>query len=606
MQDKSTYNLTGINVSSSYGAINWYSVAANSTKISFAYIRCTQGETTADSTFVNNVKNARNAGIKTGGYHDSTPSDTVDAITEATFFIQKLQLGFGTGQYGDINPVLVVQTPSPRTAAYTTQQLLDWIYSFKTFFESTTNRTLILYATPSFITDYENFLYPNGNKVLSMPLYIGYISTLPPANVGGWSKWLVWQYGTGTVSGITGTVSFSSGPTLMQDLQTLIIPTNYDNNLYVTDNNLKLQIVLSNNNNPMSSGACPYYNCVHTEQLNKMSTLTFDIPSDNESSYYVKSGNCVYYRDYDNINEIQLFEIIRVEENHNNVPIKNVYCELKVFELIDAWVDGYSVTGVSFETALTDTLGISRWKTGIVQVGGTKNVSLYRMNKMDRIYNLINIFGAGELKFRVQISQNNVINQFIDVLNPRGTYIGKRFEYTKDLKTIKRTIDSTGLVTLCYGYGSGDPPLTFSSVVWSTPTNPVNKPAGQIYVADPTALANYGRYDRSSPYANREGSYTNSEQTDAAQLLQETWNYIQQHNFPFATYEMDAADFEFLFGYSSEKVRLGDTVEVIDYDLAEDIAIKIRVVGINRCLSEPEKTSFVIGNIAPVLGGIKA
>lgn len=604
MQNKGNGNLIGIDVTSGYGTINWAQVATNTPKISFAYMRCSF-TATADTQFVTNVKEARKVGILAGGFHNATPStNTTDAITQSNFFIDKLQLGFGVGQYGDINPFVTITVPYPRNdATLTTAQLLEWIVTFKTHFENVTNRTLIIYTNTDFIDSYQNFLYPiPGNRVLDMPLMISYISILSPPDKGGWDKWLLWQYSlTETVSGITGNVHMEAGPVILQDLQQFSSPPNYDDNLYVTDKSLNLKVVLSNNNNP-TTGGCPYYEAYHLEQLNKTNTLTFSVPSDNEDSASITVGNCVYYRDYDDINQIHLFEIIRVEETHEDVPFKNVYCEHKAFELLDTWINSYSATGASFETILTAILGIAKWKAGIIQVPGTATVNITKRNKMDIIQYLINLFGAGEIRYRVQISENGVVDKFIDILNPRGTNIGKRFEYTKDLKSIKRTIDTSSLITLCYGYGNDSFP-NFSSVVWTKPPNPANKPAGQLWVRDVDALAHYGRYGGT---VDREGIYENTEVTSATDLLNRTWAYLQQHNFPFSSYEMSAVDFEFLFGYSHERVRLGDTVGVIDKELSEEIVIEIRVVEINRCLSEPEKTSFVIGNTMPVLGGTKA
>lgn len=58
----------GIDVSKYQGTINWVKVAKTK-KVSYAYVKATEGTTIQDAYYKKNVKNARAAGIPVGSYH---------------------------------------------------------------------------------------------------------------------------------------------------------------------------------------------------------------------------------------------------------------------------------------------------------------------------------------------------------------------------------------------------------------------------------------------------------------------------------------------------------------------------------------------------------
>jgi hypothetical protein len=151
-----------------------------------------------------------------------------------------------------------------------------------------------------------------------------------------------------------------------------------------------------------------------------------------------------------------------------------------------------------------------------------------------------------------------------------------------------------GVETESGGYGRR---LTFEDVAWTTPANPVNKAAGQEWVGDPEALARWGRPGG----RHRFGIYTNEDQTDAAALLQETWDALQEQKTPLVTYKLDVVALETLTEYSHEAVRLGDLVRVIDREFRPELVVSARVVEIERDLKAPENTKIILGNFYPTI-----
>ena len=71
------YSRDGIDVSHYQGNINW-EVVARETKISYAYLKATEGASLVDDTYRKNILGAKKAGIKVGSYHFYRPNVSVD------------------------------------------------------------------------------------------------------------------------------------------------------------------------------------------------------------------------------------------------------------------------------------------------------------------------------------------------------------------------------------------------------------------------------------------------------------------------------------------------------------------------------------------------
>lgn len=78
----------GVDVSAYQGSVNWVKVASAGKK--FAILRTTVRNGTMDSTFENNYKNAKAAGLEVSGYHFSYSLSTSEAKTAAKNLINLL------------------------------------------------------------------------------------------------------------------------------------------------------------------------------------------------------------------------------------------------------------------------------------------------------------------------------------------------------------------------------------------------------------------------------------------------------------------------------------------------------------------------------------
>lgn len=377
------------------------------------------------------------------------------------------------------------------------------------------------------------------------------------------------------------------------------------NKLFILDGLTEgLLAVLEND----SSRKCPFFDAIHTEQLNKDHTLEFSVPADHEKAAHVKENNLVAFKDEDGA--FQLFQIYKTEEEHDGTELlTRAYAEHSFFEMVDDIIEDLRTVDGTADSAMTDALSKSRFKKGTVADLGIRTTNFYYESAVSSIQKIIQTWG-GELKKRISFDGNSITGRFVDLLARRGADTGKRFEYTKDLLSIKKTVDISNLKTALYGRGKGEQTetggytrrITFENEEWfSTGIDPVDKPLGQRWVGDPEALEQFGRIDPATGQKrHRFGVFEDGEETDPAALLQNTWNALQSVNTPRITYEMSVIDLETVAGLSHEKVRLGDTVFVIDKEFTPALRVEARIIEIRRDLTAPENTEVILGNFLPM------
>ncbi|WP_017726780.1 phage tail protein [Halalkalibacterium ligniniphilum] len=338
----------------------------------------------------------------------------------------------------------------------------------------------------------------------------------------------------------------------------------------------------------------PYFNGRYREQLNGEISLEFSIPADHPNAALVEEDGRAVIRDKDG----GLVEfIIRVPEDEDglNGPVKHIFAEGGDYELIDEWVTGYTQANVTLHTALSAILQGTRWSVGEIGDLGRRSVNLEDMTVKEAVIELLTTFEA-EIRYRVEADGNHITRRYIDIFKQRGSYTGKRFEIGKDIKNIRRTVDSTGIKTALYGRGKAQeegPRLSFADVEWSKSNgDPVDKPRGQTFVEDVEARERWG-YAQGTKH--RWAMYDGQEE-DPGELLLNTWRHLQTINRPAITYEMDVLTLESITGYEHERVRLGDTVDALDRRIHPHIVVGASVIEIVHDLNEAENTEIVLGD----------
>ncbi|OMI07706.1 hypothetical protein BVL54_19990 [Bacillus paralicheniformis] len=348
-------------------------------------------------------------------------------------------------------------------------------------------------------------------------------------------------------------------------------------NLFVFDGHTDdLLTVLSIKNNKQLS----YSDDELTEQLNKDFIYDFTVPMAHEDSHHLVKGNRVVFEDRDG--DFQEFQIYKTEElqNENTASIR-VYMEHTIYEINDDIVKDLRVRDGEATEALDKGLSASRWERGHVDSLGTGTVSFYYSNGMKNLTDIQAVFG-GEYKFRVVLNEQKtrIEHRYVDLLVRRGKDTGKRFEYTKDIRSLKRTVDLSGIKTALYGRGNGEElddgngysrKITIANVEWEKANgDPLEKPLGQEWLGDPDALSRYGREGGTR---HRFG-VVDVDSTDPDEIIKETYKQLMEVNKPRITIEVEGQDLE-LVGLEHEKVRLGDSVFVIDKRLIPNLGTSL-------------------------------
>ena len=218
MQDRNENSRFGIDLNEYSQGVEFAELAR---RIDFLYLRSSgsaTGSFRVDRKFIEFASESRKYGIPVGAYHFGVPSiNLLSADSQCDDFINVLQKAFGNKNYGDLFPVIDVETPyNPKID---TDALLNWVDRFRKRFEKKTRRRLMLYTGLFFIQIYNNFKSSNGTYPLkNMPLWIAMYTNIPnnpkiPPDIGGWTRWRIWQYSENQViSGVDNPVDANWGP----------------------------------------------------------------------------------------------------------------------------------------------------------------------------------------------------------------------------------------------------------------------------------------------------------------------------------------------------------------------------------------------------------
>lgn len=189
------YSVHGIDISKHQNNINWKQVEEmdiNGEKLSFVFIKASEGATRNDDLFQKNWKNAGKTRLLRGAYHFFRP--VKDSRTQAYLFMHQIKL-----KRGDLPPVVDIERGNRQTSKHIQRSLQDFLdvleheYSVKP----------IIYTNLSFYT--KNL----AGKFDDYPIWIAYYMDDPfqlPDN----RNWSFWQHSeSGRVNGIKGNVDFN-------------------------------------------------------------------------------------------------------------------------------------------------------------------------------------------------------------------------------------------------------------------------------------------------------------------------------------------------------------------------------------------------------------
>lgn len=345
--------------------------------------------------------------------------------------------------------------------------------------------------------------------------------------------------------------------------------------LFVLNRNEKVISVLKNDGGHMNF--TPYFDDLHERDLETgAETFSFSVPSVNQMSEIIVVGNYVAFMQG---SKYKLFQIVSVEEAHQESCTISAYCESAGLSLINEIFRARTLLSVTVENFFKEVLADTPWEVGIVDEEINKTSFTFQLENQT-VYKLIqdNLSELGaEIDFRVEIKGGRVVNRFIDIYKQRGSFKGKRFNFGTDITTLTRKVDSSELCTALIGFGNNS--ITFKNVT----IDGIDKPIGQDFLEDNESFEKYnnnGRhifgmftYETDSPY----------------DLLLQTKKELEKRSKPKVEYEIDVA-------LLNEEVELGDTVNIVDFYFSPPLQLQARVKQLSTSKTDFSQNKCVLGN----------
>lgn len=318
----------------------------------------------------------------------------------------------------------------------------------------------------------------------------------------------------------------------------------------------------------------------HTDALDGTDELNITCAED------LVKGDRVVWIDLQGTCHEHIVDTIDRVHDDDGAPETQAVCINSVNETWDDWLDDKRPSG-SVSVALTSILADTRWEVGICDQDGSASHTFYHISVREGIAELLETWG-GELETTIVHNGAGIVARHVNIRALRGNQSGaRRFTWTKDLVSVKRSVASDNPKTRVYGYGKGVETegggygrrLTFGDIN-----------GGKDYVEDAEATEIWGHPDGEGGILPAVTSYVNEQCEDAAQLLQETKDYLKQVKEPKVTYTASVIDL-YAFGRSWEGVGVGDDVAIIDKGFSEEgVRLHGRVSQIERDLLTGDAT----------------
>ena len=353
-------------------------------------------------------------------------------------------------------------------------------------------------------------------------------------------------------------------------------------NIFVLDKNLNIIDKFSSEGDIQKIS--PFFNDVYKQYLETgAETFKFTCTKNNNIEY----GNYIAFI-FDN--KYKLFQISDIDETHEQNFEVEIYCEFAGIELTDEPLRARTIPSANIKQYLETVLADVDWHVGYVD-DDIVDVYTIEIKKATKIYShiqeTIQKYDC-EIEFRVELKGNRVIGKFIDVYKRRGLETNVRIEYGKVADKVSRRTTGKPLSTALIGYGKDD--IDFKSVEWSkSKGNPCDKPLGQDWIGDDVAYRKY----------NKNGNHImnifdcDSESPD--ELLKLTYRELQNVKEPQVDYGCNVA----ILNYS--KIRLGDTVYVIDNEFGSDVLhLSARVNTLEISFTDETKNKVEFSNYKKV------
>ncbi len=336
---------------------------------------------------------------------------------------------------------------------------------------------------------------------------------------------------------------------------------------------------------------------VHKDEVNGEDSLTLVVPGTT-----LAKGQRIVWRD--KWGEFHEHVVNEVSDVHADGKLySNVYCENSAAELYTDYVDDLRPYDTTASEGLRKALSTSRWEVGRVDVEGIASAGLYHLSAREAVAEVQKAWG-GELSTTIEVSGAYVSARKVNLTTRRGGGTCRRFEWSRDMASIERTVSADDVVTALYGYGKGlectdadgnktggfSRKLTFSSVN-----------GGKDYVSDEQAKTKWGLPDGKGGVKHAFGKAEFSNCEDPVELKRLTLEELAKRSKPRVSYKANVIDLASA-GFDHDDARAGDSVAIVDHGLQE--RLEGRVLCTERRLVDGSATTITLGNVARSIGSV--
>lgn len=305
----------------------------------------------------------------------------------------------------------------------------------------------------------------------------------------------------------------------------------------------------------------------HTIELNQFDRASFEIPVDYKPNI-IKEAQFFGFQSRD-----RAFCLFRISEKSYDIGLTIQGIDRAESDLHSFIIEDKRPGGTASDV-LREILEGTGYQLGNVDgLTRTGRLSFYYISVRQALVKIIESY-ACEFKVRYTFVENKIIGRYIDLNQRFGRVTGHQFEYGSNILNVTYEESSDDVVTALIGRGKGEEKtdesgeatggygrrIQFKDVVWSVSKgDPVDKPAGQNYVANEAARNIYGLH-QNGVIKHRFGVYTNEDIEDPVELLKATYKELQRLSIPIVTFKANLLD---LANAIEQDVWIGDSVAIV-------------------------------------------
>lgn len=305
----------------------------------------------------------------------------------------------------------------------------------------------------------------------------------------------------------------------------------------------------------------------HTIELNQFDRSSFEIPVDYKPDI-IKEAQFFGFQSRD-----RAFCLFRISEKSYDSGLTIEGIDRAESDLHSFIIEDKRPSGTADQVlrGILEGTGYQLGDTNRLTVNG--KMSFYYISVRQALVKIIESYSC-EFRVRYTFVENKIIGRYIDLYQRFGRKTGHQFEYGSNILNVTYEESSDEVVTALIGRGKGEQNtddageatggygrrIQFKDVVWAVAKgDPVDKPAGQNYVANEAARNNYGLH-QNGVIKHRFGVYTNENIEDPVELLKATYKELQRLSIPIATFKTNLLD---LANAIEQDVWIGDSIGIV-------------------------------------------